>query len=219
MTHYATYSEQVAETLKQMLLEGRLSPGDRVHETALAEQLGISRAPIREALHMLVTEGLIIHRPQRGKFIMTLTPQEICNSYFVGGVLEGAAAAACCRDFDREDFRRMEEVVTGIRKRVEENRDMREIAPLDTDFHGIIFSRINNPLLVDISRRSCLRISKILFFRHWLTIYTPMEFYQRHAHLLQVLRTRAPGDIETALRAHYEESGRRLSRFGTPVGA
>ena len=92
---------------------------------------------------------------------------------------------------------------------------MPDLAPLDTDFHAIIFSRINNPLLVDVSRHSCLRISKLLFYRHWLAAYTPQEFYQRHVVVLEALRGRDPQTIENCLRNHYMDSGRRLSRFGT----
>lgn len=209
-----TYSQKVAQTLKEMLLDGKLVPGDRVNEAALAAMLGISRAPIREALHMLVAEGLVVNRPQRGKFITSLTPQEICNSFFVGGVLEGAAAAACAQDFDERDFDHMALVLARMQELVQQNKGMQDLAPLDTDFHGIIFSRINNPLLVDVSRHSCLRISKLLFYRHWLAAYTPEEFYQRHEVVLAALRTRDPQTIENCLRHHYMDSGRRLARFG-----
>ena len=210
----ATYSQKVAHTLKQMLLDGTLAPGDRVNEVALATRLGMSRAPIREALHMLVTEGLVVNRPQRGKFITTLTPQEIRNSFFVGGVLEGAAAAVCARSFVEDDFARMEQTLAQMRELMAQGQGISAMAPLDTAFHGHIFSRINNPLLVEVSRHSCLRISKFLLYRRWLYAFTPVEFYERHALLLDVLRTREPHTIEQVLREHYLESGERLARFG-----
>ena len=215
MPENRTYSQKVVHTLKQMLLDGKLAPGDRVNEAALATELGLSRAPIREALHMLVAEGLVVNKPQRGKFITSLTPNEIRNSYFVGGVLEAAAAAVCARDFDSNDFERMGHVLAEMRKQVDQGLRMQELAPLDTAFHEIIFSRINNPLLVDVSRHSCLRVSKFLFYRHWLAVYTPEEFYQRHVRVLETLLTREPQLIEACLREHYMESGCRLARFGT----
>lgn len=216
MSSSLTYSQRVAHTLKQMLLDGQLAPGDRLNEVALSTTMGLSRAPIREALHMLVAEGLVVNRPQRGKFITSLTEQEIRNSFFVGGVLEGAAAAVCAQDFDQRDFQHMEAVLQTIHELILRGGTMQQLAPLDTAFHDIIFSRINNPLLVEVSRHSCLRISKLLFYRHWLNAYTPEEFYLRHVQVLDALRSREAHTIEQCLRAHYGESGKRLSRYGAP---
>lgn len=220
MAQAPTYSQKVTQTLKQMLLEGRLRPGQRVNEVALSDELGISRAPIREALHMLVAEGLVVNRPQRGKFITALTPQEIRNSYFVGGVLEGAGAAQCAQHFEQQDFDHLTEVMQRmeavVKHAIAGNAAMQELAPLDTAFHAIIFSRINNPLLAEVSRHSCLRVSKFLLYPHWLNLYTPQEFCQRHQRVLDALRTRDPKCIENCLREHYTEAGDRLAPFGIP---
>lgn len=213
MSNCVTYSEQVVEALKTMLLKGELAPGDRVNEAKIAEELGISRAPVREALHMLTTEGLIEIRPQKGKFITKLSSREVQDSYFVGGVLEGAAAAACCQQFTDDDFIQMEEVLNQMHENAVHRRGIAAQAPLDTAFHQIIFTRVNNPLLEELSRRSCLRISKFLLFRHWQDVYSPHEVYQRHCEVLEVLKTRDPGHIESCLRAHYMDSAHRLSPF------
>lgn len=213
MSNCVTYSAQVVEALKNMLLRSELRPGDRVHEAKIAEVLGISRAPVREALHMLTSEGLIEIQPQKGKFITSLTPQEVQNSYFVGGVLEGAAAAACCLKFTEDDFAQMKSVLHQMQAVVKNGGGTIDVAPLDTGFHQIIFSRVNNPLLEDLSRRSCLRISKFLLFRYWQEIYTPQEVYQRHHEILEVLQTRDPLRIESCLRDHYTDSGNRLAPY------
>lgn len=213
MPSCVTYSEQVVEALKTMLLRGELAPGDRVNEAKIAVELGISRAPVREALHMLTTEGLIEIRPQKGKFITKLSQQEVYHSYFVGGVLEGAAAAACCQYFSDSDFTQLEAVLDKMREAVDSGLGTIAMAPLDTSFHQIIFTRVNNPLLEELSRRSCLRISKFLLFRHWQQVYTAHEVYQRHVEVLQELKTRDPQRIEACLRAHYIDSGNRLAPY------
>lgn len=213
MANCTTYSAQVVEALKGMLLRSELRPGDRVNEAKIAEELGVSRAPVREALHMLTSEGLIEIQPQKGKFITSLTPREVQNSYFVGGVLEGAAAAACCHSFTQGDFNRMEAVLQQMREAVDNGGGTLEQAPLDTAFHQIIFSRVDNPLLEDLSRRSCLRISKFLLFRHWQHIYSPQEVYQRHREVLDALESRVPHKIESCLRDHYIDSGNRLAPY------
>ncbi len=208
-----TYSEKVANFLKNKLLNGKLSPGDRVNEVALATELGVSRAPIREALHMLVAEGLVINKPQRGKFITPITPEEIRNSYFIGAVLEGAAAAQCALDFTEEDFCRMQSILEQMRLGAEHNHSMDTLAPLDTEFHNVIFDRINNPTLRGICKDSCLRISKFLLFRHWQHAYNSQEFYDRHEKVFQAIRIGNAMGIESVIREHYIESGKRISQI------
>lgn len=213
MSNCVTYSEQVVEALKTMLLKGALKPGDRVNEANIADELGISRAPVREALHMLTTEGLIEIRPQKGKFIVKLTQKEVHNSFFVGGVLEGAAAAACCQEFTEDDFLQMTAVLNQMQAAAKDGLGTQALAPLDTAFHQKIFIRVNNPLLEELSRRSCLRISKFLLFRHWQQAYSPQEVYLRHCEVLEALKKRDPQHIENCLRAHYNDSGKRLASY------
>lgn len=89
-----TYSGQVVEFIKRCILDGELAPGEQVKEVTLSERLGISRAPIREALQILTQDGLITSEPQKGKYIRKMTRQEIENEYEIGGILEGAGVAA-----------------------------------------------------------------------------------------------------------------------------
>lgn len=75
----------VADYIKRQIQQGELLPGQAIKEVALAEHLGISRAPVREALESLVQEGLVTSEPQKGKRVRLMSPEEIRNSYSVGG--------------------------------------------------------------------------------------------------------------------------------------
>lgn len=212
-----TYSHQITEYIKERILAGEFAPGDKVNEVLLASRLSISRAPIREALQLLVQEGLIVSTPQRGKSIATLTSKEIRNSYFTGGVLEGAAAASTIHMFTDDDFARLKAVVDSMADCVARDGDMDELATLDTAFHDVIFSRTDNQLLVELSRRACQGISKFLLFRYWRTAFTPEEVLRRHKVVLEAMLTRDPVFIESAIRNHYVDSGRRMARWGTDM--
>lgn len=209
-----TYCDQITEYIKGRILAGEFAPGDKLNEVLLASRLSISRAPIREALQLLVQEGLVVSIPQRGKFIAALTSQEIRNSYFTGGVLEGAAAASTIHIFTDEDFIRLRALVDAMAETVAKDGDMDRLAKLDTAFHDIIFSRTDNDLLVELSRRSCQGLSKFLLFRHWRTAFTPQEVLERHRTVLAALLTRDPAHIERTIRDHYKDSGRRMARWG-----
>lgn len=89
-----TYSSKAAEYIRSLIRSGTLLPGQPVREALIAEQLNISRAPIREALLILAQEGLICSEPQKGKYVRAMSAQEIYDSYAVAGILEGAGESS-----------------------------------------------------------------------------------------------------------------------------
>ena len=106
-----TYSGQVVEFIKRCILDGELAPGEQVKEVVLSERLGISRAPIREALQILTQDGLITSEPQKGKYIRKMTRQEIEDEYEIGGILEGAGVAAALPLMTHVDIARISGMV------------------------------------------------------------------------------------------------------------
>lgn len=212
-----TYSEQVAEYVKQSILNGELSPGDQIKEVLLTEQLGISRAPIREALQLLMREGLIQSEPQKAKYVTALTAKQIEDSYFTGGVLEAAAVTQALPLYTEEDITHLEQVVEGMRKVAESGESPDSLTQLDNTFHNILFSRVDNELLIDLCRRSCQGISKFLLYKYWITLYTPQQVYERHLEILEALKSGKPSALEKTIRKHYTDSGKRMSQYGVDV--
>ncbi len=209
-----TYSDQIIEFIQQSILRGDFSPGDKINEVDLASRLSVSRAPIREALQQLAVTGLLVSTPQKGKVIAALSAKEIADSYFTGGVLEGAAAASSIRLFTSEDFFRMREIVDEMAAAEGRPDAASRVSALDTAFHDHIFSHSDNALLRALSRRSCQSISKFLLYRAWQRAFTPAEMRDRHHVVLQALQTRDPVQVERTIREHYQECGRRMSRYG-----
>lgn len=212
-----TYSEQVAEYIKQSILEGELNPGDQVKEVLLSTKLGISRAPIREALQVLAREGLIQSEPQKGKFVSALTAKQILDSYFTGGVLEAAAVTQALALYTEEDLANLEQIVEQMREVAESGLEHASLAKLDSTFHNILFSRVDNELLIELCRRSCQGISKFLLYKHWINLYTPQRVYERHLTILEALKAGSPAKLEKTIRNHYTESGERMSQYGVDV--
>jgi DNA-binding GntR family transcriptional regulator len=96
--------EAVAARLRDMIVEGRLAPGERLNERELCEQLGISRTPLREAFRVLATEGLIALPPNRGAQVVTLSPQDIRDTFDVMGALEGLSGELACKHVTDADI-------------------------------------------------------------------------------------------------------------------
>jgi DNA-binding GntR family transcriptional regulator len=212
-----TYSDQVADYVKNLILSGALAPGAPIKELAIASELSISRAPVREAMQILVREGLIESHPQKGKNVTALTAKQIKNSYFTGGVLEAAAVSQVLDKYTEKDISKLERIVAKMKAVADRNGPVSDQAPLDNAFHDLLFSRIDNELIVELCKRSCQGISKFLLYKHWVKLFPPKKVYERHKEIVAALKTKNPQNVERVIREHYISSGERMSAFGVDV--
>lgn len=212
-----TYSDQVADYVKKLILSGDLLPGAQLKEVDIASDLAISRAPVREAMQILVREGLIESHPQKGKNVTALTAKQIKNSYFTGGVLEAAAVAQSIDRYSKKDISKLEHIVAKMKAIADKNGSVSDQAPLDNAFHDLLFSRIDNELIVELCKRSCQGISKFLLYKHWVKLFPAKKVYQRHKEIVDALKTKKPQIVEKVIRDHYMSSGERMSAFGVDV--
>lgn len=206
-----TYTQAVVDYIKEALLNGTYSPGTKLNEVVIAESLSLSRAPVREALQILIKEGLVIWVPQRGKFIRKLTPKQIEDSYFAGGVMEAAAVCSSISKYTPENIRELERILECMRNIGDQEPSEKDIAKIDDLFHEVLFSRIDNELLLEFCNLACRRISKFLLFRYWINLYTPSDIYWRHKNIVEALKKGDVYELESCLRNHYIDAGRKLA--------
>ncbi len=204
-----TYKDQVVEYLYDLILESTLTPGDQVKESSLSIEMGISRAPIREGLKELISNGIIEYRPQVGNFITQLSPKETVDAYTTRGVLEGYAIGTTHNQFSEEEL----EELSGMAKMMEKyahknNRKM--IVKTGDDFHSLLISKNNNIQLIEYTQRLSLKLH-ILFFKHWSTLYSQEEIGDRHQRIVGALRLRDTSQIEQVIRDHYTETGTKIA--------
>lgn len=214
-----TYSEQISEFIKKSLINGELHPGQRIKEVELAKMLSISRAPIREALNLLVKDGLIINIPQKGKFVRSLSPSEIKQKYFMGGVLEAAAVSNRIEDISVEDIAKLELIVDKMDKVKDTDPNRSDLrAAHDYEFHAVLTNKTHHPLCVSHARNICERMSKFLLVKYWVDIFTQEEIVARHRHIIQTVKNKDKWCLEEVLRDHYQELGKRMSQYGNIDG-
>jgi len=211
-----TYSEKVAQLIMQRIRNGKLRAGDPIGEAAMAEECGISRAPVREALHHLEAEGLLMSHPKRGKCVTILTPESIRDNYELSAMLESEAAVRAADNMPQEAQEKLAALIEAMRGAVESGRTYEEHAELGTKFHETILGLSGNPLLRSLASRFSRVISKYLLYQEWRTIYTPEELFDRHSRIYEALRSGDKDRIRAAIRAHYAESAERLACFCSP---
>ena len=143
--------EVVFLTLRKAILKGELQPGERLMEIALANRLGVSRTPVREAIRMLEHEGLVVMKPRRGAQVAKITEQELNDVLEVRKSLEMLAANKACERMTEEDMKAMRETGAEFRKRaLNPNCDLTALTEADVAFHDTIYRGTRNRRLNQI---------------------------------------------------------------------
>lgn len=134
-----TMAETVASTLRESILNGDFSPGERLYEAALARELGISRGPIREALALLEGDGLVENIPRRGKFVQQIDSRTIDEIYSLRRILEPYAAELIIEGLSVETEQTIRTSLAEIYTAIA-GGDAAEVAERDIAFHALIYT-------------------------------------------------------------------------------
>ncbi|MDD3337678.1 MAG: GntR family transcriptional regulator [Lachnospiraceae bacterium] len=149
MDEYLPLREVVFTTLRRAILQGELKPGERLMEIALANRLGVSRTPIREAMRKLELEGLVVMIPRKGAQVAQITEQELNDVLEVRKGLEELAIAKACERIDEDELKELDQAARNFEK-VIQTKDLTKLAEMDVQFHDIIYNATRNRRLVQI---------------------------------------------------------------------
>ena len=148
---YLPLRDVVFNTLRDAILTGKLVPGERLMENQLAEKLGVSRTPVREALRMLELENLVELVPRKGAQVLDMSEKDITNILEVRSALEGLATSVACKKMSKEDLQQLKNMEVDFEKAVADN-DVERFVDIDEDFHDLIFAATENDKLINIFR-------------------------------------------------------------------
>jgi len=137
----------VFEIVRNAVLDGRLEKGERIMETTIAEDLGISRTPVREAFRMLETEGLIEYYPKVGTVVKGITLEDIEYIYDLREVLEGLAVRKACINIDEPDLKRLKDILLLMEEAIK-SKDNEGLFKLHSDYNKLIIEGSKNPRLI-----------------------------------------------------------------------
>lgn len=139
----------VFDTLRQAILTGQLQPGERLMEIHLAEKLGVSRTPIREAIRKLELEGLVTMIPRRGAEVAQITEKNLKDVLEVRRALDALCAELACDRITNEEKSKLKEACNAFEKATR-TKDARVIAQADVALHDIIVEATGNERLVQL---------------------------------------------------------------------
>lgn len=137
--------DNISELLLDAILSGKLRPGDRLNESALARQLHVSRAPIREALQTLQEQGLVLNQPRRGMFVVSLDEEELQKINSLRLVLEAEALRLCRALAGAQNIRKLQQLAEKMERST--GSTALEATHMDLDFHRALWSFSGNEFL------------------------------------------------------------------------
>ena len=185
INQYMPLREVVFTTLRQAILKGELKPGERLMEVTLANRLGVSRTPIREAMRKLELEGLVVMIPRKGAQVAHITEQELNDVLEVRRGLEELAIEKSCERISEEELKTLKESTERFRVLVEAN-DLMALAEEDVKFHETIYASTHNRRLIQIL--SNLREQMYRFRMEYLKDEAVREnLYDEHLMIYQAL--------------------------------
>ncbi len=196
----ASLHDQLVARLRDLIVEGELDPGARVPERALCERFGVSRTPLREALKVLASEGLLELLPNRGATVARLTARDLDEMFPVMGALEALAGAlACARITDREmaELRALHYQMVLHHTRGERA----EYFAVNQDIHEKILDAAHNPTLGSAYRNLSGRIRRARYAANMESARWAQAVAE-HEEMLAALDARDGGRLAEILKRH-----------------
>jgi len=198
-----TLVHQVIDALVAGAAEGLILPGDRIIESDLAEQLGVSRVPVREALRVLESQGIVINEPYKGIRLTPVTPERIDQLIEVRVALETTAATRAIRLGlnDASHLQELEAIVHEMEAMAARN-DVFGFATTDTVFHRTLCGFAGNEVLSDMWEMLARQMTIIFGLS---ALGKPMtEIVEEHWELIRVFRSGKATDMARAINDHIE---------------
>jgi DNA-binding GntR family transcriptional regulator len=192
--------QHVFADLKEAIIRGDIPPGHRLVENRIAEALGISRTPVREALHKLEREGLIRGLPRGGFTVLDLTPEDMEEVTGIRSVLESYAARLAAVKHREEDLLPIEEKIAEFQRCLEGGR-MEELPRINTEFHNLLYELSRSPKLIKMIhdlRNQIYRFRKILLSIERMARTSNED----HRRMLAAIRQRDPARAERLVKEH-----------------
>lgn len=205
-----TLHDEVVGRLRDLIVEGRLAGGTRIHEGRLCEQLGVSRTPLREALKVLANEGLVDLLPNRGAVVRPVTAKDTRDLLRVLGRLEALAGELACAAATNEEIADLQAV---HERMLELHRagNIMEYFKLNQEIHSGIVRLARNPTLRSIHETLQARVKRIRFVPHDFGVASDDPLHE-HQRMMEALLARDGKLLGRLLDEHLEMTWVRVQR-------
>ena len=195
-----TLHDELLERIRQMIIDGDLEPGDKVPEKELCERFGVSRTPLREALKVLASEGLVTLTPNRGAMIADLTLDDLEEAFPVMGALEALSGEMACANITDQELASIKQ----LHEKMVAHYEARELRPYfrtNQQIHELILAAAGNRTLSSLYRSLEGRIRQARYLANMSTTRWT-QAVQEHERILKALEARDGAALAQILNSH-----------------
>lgn len=204
----------VAERLRSAILEGELKPGEWLRQERLAQDLGVSQMPVREAFKELAAEGLIEHVPYRGVRVVEFSADDVQDVYTHRAFLEGLAARAAAQNITDAELVDLKGLQAKMKKRLGP-KHLAEYRELNRQFHQLICRASRRAYLIRTINQMWAAFPTMLWGNFAQTADAPLPEratdQEEHDAIVAALEKHAAAEAERLVRYHIETAGRQLA--------
>ncbi|GEO12406.1 GntR family transcriptional regulator [Microvirga aerophila] len=200
--------EAIVARVRDMIIEGELAPGTRIHEGNLGGKLGVSRTPLREALKFLASEGLVELSPGRGAVVRQFSAKDVYDSLVVLGALEGLAGRLACEQATDKDIREVRRLHDHMME-MYASRDRLPYFKLNQNIHSAILRLTKNEALAYVHGTLQARLRRIRYIGNegpekWAAAVAD------HEEIISALEARDAERLSKVLTVHMERTWERV---------
>lgn len=195
--------EEVYESLRRSILHGKLKAGQRLIEETLADQVGISRTPVREAFHKLERDELLIRLPKGGFAVKEFTRADVEEIFGIRSALESYAAYLATEQITPDRISELEKKVEETEKTLEKGEN-EKVAQLHTEFHNLLYKSCRSKKLFEMINNYA-----DYFYRYRTALIRSTEngfkySFEDHRRMLEAMKKKNPKLVERLVRKHLE---------------
>lgn len=198
-------SDRVKDYIVEAVLSGELKPGERIVESSMARELGVSQAPVREAIRDLVLLGFLENEPYKGTSVRSFTYEELWETYTVRAALESLAARLATTHLTDDDVDRLQGILDEMMEAARQ-QDRDRLVQLDNRFHETILKISRNKTLHQLWKSLQFGTWSIVTYRKFS--YDPAYLAARHRELLDALKAGDPEKASHTMQHHIEDMGK-----------
>lgn len=211
LDQYKPLREIVFETIRNAIISGTLKPGERLMEVQMAESLGVSRTPVREAIRKLELEGLVIMLPRKGAFVADLSVKDLTEVLEIRAALEGLAAGLASIRINEQELEELEMIALNFHKSID-NANIDELIQRDLEFHEAMFKASRNERLIQLNNNLREQVQRFREIYH-KKVNKPRETSKEHYEMVEALSKRDSDKAEKLARRHIENAEKSLLKI------
>lgn len=210
LNNYKPLSEVIFDTLREAIIAGELKPGERLMEVQLAEKMGVSRTPVREAIRKLELEDLVNMVPRKGAHVADLSVKDIMDALEVRAALDGLATSLAALRITDDELKELKQVQMQFVNYVEKS-NLNGSVKKDVELHDIIYKSSRNDKLIQITNnlREQVQRFRVVYLKDFSST---MEIIKEHVEIIDAISQRNPEAALKVAQRHIKNQQETIIR-------